>query len=299
LGADHPEVAAVLNNLAECCSASQRYAEARQLVERVLAIDESALGPEHPDIAFDLNLLGSTCEAEGNSDQAARFYERALAIREKTLGPDDPLTAKSRARLEHVLRDRSPNREATPDRFLEGPRETGNRDAVVDGPAAGAAPNSIPRTPQPSTESANGGTEPKAAAGMTPIYTEELDAAAALAPESTQARAEQCERQGQWREADRLYRDVLSSLESKNESSGLYRGAALNNLALVCAAQGKRAEAVRLLQQSLAFWLARVPQNHPCVSTTLSNLAAICSETEKKGEAAALDNWSRALRRKA
>src|SRR6266705_554827 len=48
LGPDHPDVASLLNNLAELYRAQGRYADAEALFKRSLAIREKALGPDHP-----------------------------------------------------------------------------------------------------------------------------------------------------------------------------------------------------------------------------------------------------------
>src|SRR5262249_32289298 len=57
LGLEHPNVAMLLNNLAELYRAQGRYAEAQSLNKRSLAIQENALGPQHPDVAMLLNNL--------------------------------------------------------------------------------------------------------------------------------------------------------------------------------------------------------------------------------------------------
>ena len=48
LGADHPEVAIRLNNLAQLLQATNRLAEAEPLMRRALAIDETSFGPITP-----------------------------------------------------------------------------------------------------------------------------------------------------------------------------------------------------------------------------------------------------------
>ncbi|CAN0540423.1 unnamed protein product, partial [Ectocarpus sp. 12 AP-2014] len=54
-GADHPEVATTLNNLAGLLETQGEYTAAETLYERSLAIQEAALGPEHPDVAVWFN----------------------------------------------------------------------------------------------------------------------------------------------------------------------------------------------------------------------------------------------------
>ena len=62
LGPEHPDVATVLNNLAELYRAQGKYAEAEPLYKRALAIREIALGPEHPDVAQSLTSLAEVFE---------------------------------------------------------------------------------------------------------------------------------------------------------------------------------------------------------------------------------------------
>jgi len=50
-GPDHPEVAAMLNNLAQIYSLEGRYADVEPLYVRAINIWEQSLGPNHPDVA--------------------------------------------------------------------------------------------------------------------------------------------------------------------------------------------------------------------------------------------------------
>lgn len=90
LGADHPSVAAGLNNLAELYRIQDKHIEAESLYKRSLAIDEKALGPEHPGVAIDLNNLALLYRAQGKYTEAEPLFNRSLVILEKALGPDHP-----------------------------------------------------------------------------------------------------------------------------------------------------------------------------------------------------------------
>ena len=61
-GAEHPNVAADLSNLAQLLQATNRLAEAEPLMRRALAIDETSFGAEHPNVAVDLNNLAACCK---------------------------------------------------------------------------------------------------------------------------------------------------------------------------------------------------------------------------------------------
>jgi tetratricopeptide (TPR) repeat protein len=82
-----------------------RYAEARPLAERALALAEAAFGPEHEVTALRLNNLAVLVHEQGDLDGARRLHERALAIREARLGADHPDTATSLDNLAGVLGD--------------------------------------------------------------------------------------------------------------------------------------------------------------------------------------------------
>jgi tetratricopeptide (TPR) repeat protein len=85
------ETARSLNNVAFEYDEIGRYAEARALAERAVAIEIAELGPTHPEIATCYNNLGNIASDEGDLTRAADYYRRALAIREVAVkAGDDP-----------------------------------------------------------------------------------------------------------------------------------------------------------------------------------------------------------------
>jgi tetratricopeptide (TPR) repeat protein len=105
LGADHPDTAQSLSNLAGVLRDQGDLKGARRLFERALAIYEARLGPDHPDTANSLNNLAAVLHAQGDLHGARALHERALSIREARLGTDHPDTANSLNNLAAVLRD--------------------------------------------------------------------------------------------------------------------------------------------------------------------------------------------------
>ena len=95
LGADHPDVAIVLNNLGIAYSQLDDDAHAVEVWQRALDIRETALGPAHPDVAASLGNLALVAYSRGELDQAESLQRRALAIREAALGPEHLDTAVS------------------------------------------------------------------------------------------------------------------------------------------------------------------------------------------------------------
>jgi len=88
LGAEHPDTATGLHNLASLLQAQGDLAGARPLYERALAIYEKVLGPVHPVTATRLSHLATVLKDQGNLAGARPLRERALAIREKMLGAE-------------------------------------------------------------------------------------------------------------------------------------------------------------------------------------------------------------------
>jgi tetratricopeptide (TPR) repeat protein len=62
-GADHPEVATYLNNLALLYKSQGKYAEAEKLLSRALTICQQVLGNDHPHTQATQRLLDLVQEA--------------------------------------------------------------------------------------------------------------------------------------------------------------------------------------------------------------------------------------------
>lgn len=89
-GAEHPDLAYPLLNLAAIYFYKADYAKAEALCQRALTIVEKTLGPEDQLVARLLNNLASFYRTDGNYARAEALYQRAIAIREKALGPRSP-----------------------------------------------------------------------------------------------------------------------------------------------------------------------------------------------------------------
>ncbi len=82
-GPQDPRLATSLNDLGEVYLLQRRYAEAKPLHKRALAIKEKALGPEHPSVATSLENYAALLRKTGRDIQAAKMEARAKAIRAK------------------------------------------------------------------------------------------------------------------------------------------------------------------------------------------------------------------------
>ena len=113
-GAEHAEVARVLNDLGVYYFSKGDYARASVPLARALSIREKALGPEHPDVAETLTNLAGLYQTKGEYVQAEPLYRRALAIREKARGADHPDTANTLSSLATLYERRGDRGQAEP-----------------------------------------------------------------------------------------------------------------------------------------------------------------------------------------
>ena len=113
-GADHPDVARDLNNLAQLLKATNRLAEAEPLMRRALGIDEKSFGADHPNVARDLNNLAQLLQATNRLAEAEPLMRRALAIDEKSFGADHPNVARDLNNLAQLLQATNRLAEAEP-----------------------------------------------------------------------------------------------------------------------------------------------------------------------------------------
>jgi tetratricopeptide (TPR) repeat protein len=114
LGADHPDVAESLNNLAELYRSQARYADAEPLYQRSLAILEKALGDDHASVATLLNNFAELYRAQARYADAEPLHQRSLAIRGKVLGRDHPDVAISLNNLALLYRNQGRYADAEP-----------------------------------------------------------------------------------------------------------------------------------------------------------------------------------------
>ena len=89
-GPQDQRLTTTLKNLADLYYAQGEYSEAEPLYQRLLAVQEQALGAEHPDLAASLNDLAFLYDAQGNYAEAQPLYQRSLEIMEKALGAEHP-----------------------------------------------------------------------------------------------------------------------------------------------------------------------------------------------------------------
>ena len=88
LGDNHPDVAILLNNMANLKWNTGDYDESERLYRDAIDIWKESLGPDHPDIALSIDGLATLCWSEGRYSEAESLFLNALEIREKAYGPN-------------------------------------------------------------------------------------------------------------------------------------------------------------------------------------------------------------------
>lgn len=87
-GAEHPNLATSLNNLASLYYMLGRYAAAEPLYRRALAIWRKRHGSDHPIVAAGLANLAFLSQAQGRHVEAEMLYRQALSIWDSQPGSD-------------------------------------------------------------------------------------------------------------------------------------------------------------------------------------------------------------------
>ncbi len=99
LGADHPQTAARVHELAELYRLTGRYEDAEPLFRRALDLRETTLGADPLDLAKTIRGLGRVILEQGRFADAEPFARRALTLTEAALGGGHPEVATDLDRL--------------------------------------------------------------------------------------------------------------------------------------------------------------------------------------------------------
>jgi TonB family protein len=110
-GAEHPSLAAVLNELSRLHIRQSQHARAEVVLERLLRITR-AKGEQHPDVATALAGLALVKRALGDNAGAERRFRDALRIRERALAPQHMATVVTMEQLSETCAARGNRSEA-------------------------------------------------------------------------------------------------------------------------------------------------------------------------------------------
>jgi Tfp pilus assembly protein PilF len=280
LGAEHPNTATSLNNLAELYRAQGRYGEAEPLFERALRITETALGAEHPDNAQCLNNLAALFYAQGWYGEAEPLLERALRIYETALGAEHPHTATSLGNLAELYRAQGRYGEAEP-LYLRALRiyETA---LGAEHPTTAAALNNLAGLYE--SQGRYGEAEPLMERALR-IREQALGAEHPDTAQSLNNLAGLYQAQGRYGEAEPLYLRALRIYETALGAEHPHTATSLNNLASLYESQGRYGEAEPLLERALRIREQALGAEHPDTAQSLNNLAGLYESQGRYGEA--------------
>jgi tetratricopeptide (TPR) repeat protein len=280
LGAEHPNTAAALNNLASLYEAQGRYGEAVPLLVRALRINEQALGAEHPTTAAALNNLASVYDSQGRYDEAEPLYQRALRINETALGAEHPDTAAALNNLASVYDSQGRYGEAEP-LYLRALRIS-EQVLGAEHPTTATALNNLAGLYE--AQGRYGEAEPLYLRALR-IREQVLGAEHPTTATALNNLAYLYKAQGRYGEAEPLYQRALRINETALGAEHPNTAAALNNLASVYDSQGRYGEAEPLYQRALRIYETALGAEHLSTATSLNNLAALYRSQGRYGEA--------------
>jgi tetratricopeptide (TPR) repeat protein len=106
-GAEHEDVATVLNNLGAVYFKRGYYKEAMSNFEKALLIRRKTFPETHLEIGKALYHLALVCHAQMRYDEADNHYRKSLDIKNKTLGNNHPALINLLRNYAHLLRKTS------------------------------------------------------------------------------------------------------------------------------------------------------------------------------------------------
>lgn len=102
LGAEHPNTAAILGNIANVHRDQGNYEEAYKLYQRVLKIETNTFGRSHTEIGVTLHNLGTIEYDRGNVNQAIALFQESMKIHKEVSGIDSGMVAVSSQSIGNV-----------------------------------------------------------------------------------------------------------------------------------------------------------------------------------------------------
>jgi CHAT domain-containing protein/Tfp pilus assembly protein PilF len=279
-GADAPQYAIALNNVAQLLRATNRLAEAEPLLRHALAIDEKSYGPEHPKVVVRLNGLAQLLRTTNRLTEAEPLFKRALAIDEKEFGAEHSEVVGSLSNLAELYRAQARYAEAEP--LYKRSVAIGEKALGPDHVSVGASLNELGLVYERQSRYDE----------VEPLYERALAIAEkALGPDHPNVAsslgnlAGVHEARGLYGQAEPLYKRALAICEKALGSDHPRVGTSLNNLGLLYAHQGRYAEAEPLYKRALTIGEKALGPEHPTVSIRLNNLANLYREQDRFAEA--------------
>ncbi len=333
LGDHHPDVAAVINNLAAMHLDWQNDAEAEQLWQRSMQILETQLGADHLDVAVILNNMAALRHGQGRPGEAVTLLRRALEIQASRLGTDHLSVAGSLSNLGTVLHDQGEYTEAETllrralkiqetrlgDDHLSIAVSLSNLGLLLHDQGMYTEAETLLRRALKIQETRLGSDHPDMAVAASNLASVLLDQDKMTDAETLLRRAlkiqetrlgddhpdvalivnnlaEVLHEQGRYGDADPLYRRALKIHEDRLGDKHPQVATELNNLATMLHEQGDHAGAEPLYRRALEIYESHYGNHHSEVATSLNNLAALLEEQGKPADAKPLYHRALAIR---
>jgi tetratricopeptide (TPR) repeat protein len=267
LGSEHPDVATILNNLADLYNSQGKYNEAEELFKRSLAIREKVFGPEHSDVAGSLNNLADLYNSQGKYNEAEELFKRSLAIWKRIFGPEHTLVATVMNNLAELYRSLGRYDEAEP--LYKQSLAIWEKDLGSEHPIVATALNNLSLMYRSEGKYYEAELVLKRSLAIREkvLGSEHPDVAASMNNLASLYKS-----QGKYDEAEPLYKCSLAIREKVLGSEHPDVAGSLNNLADLYLLLSKYNEAEPLFKRSLAIRERALGNEHPYVATTLNNL---------------------------
>ncbi|HVP58428.1 MAG TPA: tetratricopeptide repeat protein [bacterium] len=269
IGADSPEVAAVLMDLGSVYLQNRRTEDARASFERALAIRRQALPPGDPDIARSAGALAEAHFWMKDSAGAEALYRQSLEMLEKSLGPNHPDVAIALIGVGKSIGNQWRHAEAEP--YYKQALEIRRVALSADDPDFSDA---LMRLGNLYKQLARYSEAEGLFAEAVAVRKKALDPTDQDIAQSLDHVAEICMRQGRYAEAEKPYAEALEIRKAGLGPNHPDVGASYHYLGNVCMALGRYNEAESYYRRGLRL-REKLGQNHPDVATSLTDVAMV------------------------
>jgi tetratricopeptide (TPR) repeat protein/class 3 adenylate cyclase len=280
LGAEHPDTAFSLINLADLYREQAKYRETEELYLQALDILDKHLGSNHSDLADLLNKLGLLYDVQRQFPEAETLFLKALAIMEETVGADHLDTAMTLSNLAGIYMDQ--------DNYSKAEQLYLRAIAIFQKALNGKHPKTAGVLGNLAILYGQQGRYAEAE----PLYQKSLTLVQQENGEDHPATARTLNNlgifyavQGLYDKAEPLFIKTLSIKERVLGSKHPDTALSLKNIALLYKDQHKYAEAEQMCLKALAIREKVLGKEHPATATTMNGLADIYIDQGKFKEA--------------
>jgi tetratricopeptide (TPR) repeat protein len=273
LGAEHPQVAQSLTNLAALYDGKGDLANAERMYRRALTIYGKAFGPEHPEVAMSLINLGRVYQIKGDYLKAEEMCQRALPILEKAFGREHPYVAHSLNALGVIYQaqgDYLKAEEAFKQSLTIYEKVLGPESPDIAHPLNNLAGLYREKGDYPGAE--------EMLKRSVAIYEKSFGPKHPYVAYSLNTLAGLYREKGDYLKAEPLYQRALGIWEAAHGEEHPTVATALDNLARFYEVKGDYVMAEKLGQRALKIYEKLFGPEHPDVAIALGNLASVYQE---------------------